>query len=224
MDVILSVGEPVIEMSMLSGLSNMLDSIAYAKNGGTKATSAIANLAVGYLSQGIPTIGGQIARSIDKTRRDTYTGLPSGGFGDTVMRQVKKDLNKIPGLSFLNQPYTNAYGETEENVYKVLDRLSKYTDQTSYNFADMAQNIGKFTSVGIDLVSAEQQMEGIANWAARSGAGINEASRAMYNLSQAMGVGKLTRIDWKSIENAGMATKEFKEQLIQAGVAAGTLV
>lgn len=116
MDVILSIGEPVIEMSMLSGLSNTLDSIAYAKNGGTKATSAIANLAVGYLSQGIPTIGGQIARSIDKTRRDTYTGLPSGGFGDTVMRQVKKDLNKIPGLSFLNQPYVNAYGETEENV------------------------------------------------------------------------------------------------------------
>lgn len=138
--------------------------------------------------------------------------------------QVSAGMDKYNMLNKSVQTIKAATGESEETVYRVLERLNQYTDQTSYNFADMAQNIGKFTSVGIDLESAERQMEGIANWAARSGAGTQEASRAMYNLSQAMGVGKLTKIDWKSIENAGMATKEFKEQLIQSGIAAGTLI
>ena len=146
------------------------------------------------------------------------------GFVDSMTtQQMSAGFEKFDMLNNSVQTIKAATGKTEEEVLGVMERLNQYTDQTSYNFADMAQNIGKFTSVGIDLNAAERQMEGIANWAARSGAGINEASRAMYNLSQAMGVGKLTLIDWKSIENAGMATKEFKQQMIDAAVAAGTL-
>lgn len=175
---------------------------------------------------------------------DKFTGL--GDVGELVISQIRRKIEEVAAKisSFVDsmtgvqvtvgmgkydmlnksvQTIKAATGETEDVVYGVLERLNNYTDQTSYNFSDMAQNIGKFTSVGIDLQSAERQMEGIANWAARSGAGINEASRAMYNLSQAMGVGKLTKIDWKSIENAGMATKEFKEQMMEAAVIAGTL-
>jgi len=139
------------------------------------------------------------------------------------MEQVTAGLDKYGQMNKNVQSIMAATGRSQEEVYEVLGRLNEYTDQTSYNFTDMAANIGKFTSVGIPLEKAEKQMEGIANWAARSGAGINEASRAMYNLSQAMGVGSLKLMDWKSIENAGMATKEFKEQLIEAGIAAGTL-
>ena len=148
----------------------------------------------------------------------------SGFIDSMTTAQVSAGMSKYEMLNKSVQTIKAATGRDEADVYRVLERLNQYTDQTSYNFSDMAQNIGKFTSVGISLEDAERQMEGIANWAARSGAGINEASRAMYNLSQAMGVGKMTLIDWKSIENAGMATKEFKEQLIQAGLAAGTLV
>lgn len=176
---------------------------------------------------------------------DKFTGL--GTISELVLSQIRRGIESAAAKmsSFINsltfaqvsegqekfnmlnksvQTIKAATGLAESEVYSVMERLNQYTDQTSYNFADMAQNIGKFTSVGIPLEKAERQMEGIANWAARSGAGINEASRAMYNLSQAMGVGSLKLMDWKSIENAGMATKEFKEQLIQAGVAAGTLV
>ena len=138
--------------------------------------------------------------------------------------QVNAGFDKFGKLNKQVQTIMAATSRSEEDVYAVLKRLNDYTDQTSYNFVDMAANIGKFTSVGINLEDAEKQMEGIANWAARSGGGIQEASRAMYNLSQAMGVGALTKIDWKSVENAGMATKEFKEQLIQAGLATGNLV
>lgn len=161
----------------------------------------------------------QIRRGIESVARDISNFITS-----MTTVQVSAGMEKYNTLNKSVQTIKAATGESEATVYEVLKRLSDYTDQTSYNFADMAQNIGKFTSVGISLESAERQMEGIANWAARSGAGINEASRAMYNLSQAMGAGKLQKIDWKSIENAGMATKEFKEQLIQSGVALGTLV
>ena len=160
----------------------------------------------------------QIRRGIENAAREISNFITS-----MSTDQVSAGMDKYNTLNKSVQTIKAATGETEDTVYKVLERLSNYTDQTSYNFADMAQNIGKFTSVGIDLESAEKQMEGIANWAARSGAGIQEASRAMYNLSQAMGVGKMTKIDWKSIENAGMATKEFKDQLIQAAAAMGTL-
>lgn len=145
-------------------------------------------------------------------------------FNSMTLEQVNAGFEKFGQLNKNVQTIMAATGRSEEDVYKVMQRLNNYTDQTSYSFTDMASNIGKFTSVGINLEDAEKQMEGIANWAARSGGSIQEASRAMYNLSQAMGVGALTKIDWKSIENAGMATKEFKEQLIQAGLAEGTLV
>ena len=160
----------------------------------------------------------QIRRGIEQTAQKVSGLINSLGF-----EQVSAGLEKYKDLNKSVQTIMAATGREEGEVYKVLERLNAYTDMTSYNFTDMAQNIGKFTSVGIKLEDAEKQMEGIANWAARSGAGINEASRAMYNLSQAMGVGKMTLIDWKSIENAGMATKEFKEQMLAASVAAGTL-
>ena len=66
-------------------------------------------------------------------------------------------------------------------------------------------------------------IEGIANAAALAGANSNEASRAMYNFAQALSSGSVKLIDWKSIELANMATVEFKQELMDSAVAAGTL-
>lgn len=114
-------------------------------------------------------------------------------------------------------------GEQMAFVSDQLERLNWYTDETSYNFIDMVNSIGKFTSNNIDLETSVTAMQGIANWAAISGANANEASRAMYNLSQALATGAVKLIDWKSIENANMATAEFKEIAIETAAAAGTL-
>jgi len=121
------------------------------------------------------------------------------------------------------QTIMNATGLSIDEVSSQLDKLMWYTDETSYNFNDMASNIGKFTSQGIDLETASTAMMGIANWAGLSGAKVAEASRAMYNISQAMGMGYMSQMDWKSIENANMATQEFKQTVIDAAVAEGTL-
>ena len=114
-------------------------------------------------------------------------------------------------------------GESLEVVNSYLNELNKYSDQTIYSFSDMTQNIGKFTNAGVKLEDAVMAIKGISNEAAVSGANANEASRAMYNFAQALSAGYVKLIDWKSIENANMATVEFKEQLIEAAVAAGTL-
>lgn len=117
-----------------------------------------------------------------------------------------------------------ATGESLETVNKYLEELNKYSDQTIYSFSDMTQNIGKFTNAGVKLEDAVMAIKGISNEAAVSGANANEASRAMYNFAQALSAGYVKLIDWKSIENANMATVEFKQQLIDSAVAMGTLI
>lgn len=116
-----------------------------------------------------------------------------------------------------------ATGESIDKVNKYLEELNKYSDQTIYSFSDMTSNIGKFTNAGVKLEDAVAAIKGISNEAAVSGANAQQASHAMYNFSQALSSGFVKLIDWKSIENANMATKEFKEQLIQTGVEIGVL-
>lgn len=114
--------------------------------------------------------------------------------------------------------------ESLDVVNQKLDELNTYSDRTIYSFADMTENIGKFTNAGVNLDDAVAAIQGVANVAAVSGANANEASRAMYNFGQALSSGSVRLIDWKSIELANMATVEFKEQLIETAVELGTLV
>lgn len=104
-----------------------------------------------------------------------------------------------------------------------LEKLSWFTDETSYSFNEMVNNIGKFTSNNIKLDQAVTAMQGISTWAAVSGANISDANRAMYNLSQSVGAGAVKLIDWKSIENANMATYDFKKNVAETAVQMGTL-
>ena len=137
--------------------------------------------------------------------------------------QIAEGFGKYEQKTTSVQTIVNATGESIDSVSEKLAKLNWFTDETSYNFTDMIANIGKFTSMGIDLDTSVTAMEGIANWAAISGQGVNEASRAMYNLSQAIGVGAVKLMDWKSVENANMATKEFKETAIETAKALGEL-
>lgn len=122
-----------------------------------------------------------------------------------------------------NAELQERYGSQLEYVNEQLGLLNWFTDETSYNLTDMVSNVGKFTSSGVALDSAARDMMGIATWAASAGANAGEASRAMYNLSQALATGSVKLIDWKSIENANMATVEFKQTVIDSAVEIGKL-
>lgn len=114
-------------------------------------------------------------------------------------------------------------GASLKEVNEYLQDLNVYSDKTIYSFADMTENIGKFTNNGVKLKDAVLAIKGISNEAALSGANTNEASRAMYNFSQALSAGSVKLIDWKSIENANMATVEFKNELLKTAIACGTV-
>ena len=114
-------------------------------------------------------------------------------------------------------------GESLETVNRYLGELNDYADQTIYSFSDMTSSIGKFTNAGVSLNDAVAAIKGISNEAALSGANAQQASHAMYNFSQALSSGSVKLIDWKSIENANMATKEFKNELIKTAVELGTV-
>lgn len=121
------------------------------------------------------------------------------------------------------QTMLNNSGEGLGKVTEVLDDLNAYSDKTIFSLNDMTTALGKFTAQGVDLEKAARIIKGAANEAATMGAGSAEFSRFIYNLTQAYGMGKMTTIDWKSLENAGVAGREFKEQLIESAKVLGTI-
>lgn len=140
---------------------------------------------------------------------------------DQVLAGFDKYTNKVQSVATMYA--TGKY--TMEEIEGSLSNLNTYTDKTSYSFSTLVDNMSKFTSAGVELKEAEQAMEGIGNWAALSGitAASGKVNQMAYNLSQAVGSGALLLQDWKSIENVNAATEEFKQNLINTGLAMGTL-
>ena len=117
---------------------------------------------------------------------------------------------------------TSHQGTNLQQVNRALDELNIYADKTIYNFTEMTRNIGTFTAAGIDLQTAVDAIRGIANLAAVSGSTSQQASTAMYQLSQALAAGRVTLMDWNSVVNAGMGGKVFQDALIRTSELLGT--
>ena len=226
-------------MSSLSIYERLKESL----NESTKAqifddiASGVKSISVEPLSKGLDALAVKMSTLdvIGKRFVENYT--------DSLYNLATSTLKKMSGVDML----TNGWGKYEEKtsavqtimaatadqfhdtgeqmayVNRQLERLNWFTDETSYSFTDMTNNIGKFTNAGVRLDDAATAMMGISTWAAKSGAGIQGAARAMYNLSQAMSMGSVKLMDWNSIENANMGTIEFKQSAIDAAVALGTL-
>ena len=191
------------------------------KTGDRFSLSNIEN-SVDNLKDRFSVFGTFASRIIENLADSVYNKLGSAlksiTIGDAASGWSKyaKDTKAVQTIMF-------ATGETIENVESELDKLMFFTDETSYSYEGMVDNIGKFTSMKIPLSDARIAMQGIALAAAAAGQGATEANRAMYNISQAMGVGQMKLMDWRSIENANMATADLKQNAINAAIALGTL-
>ena len=113
-------------------------------------------------------------------------------------------------------------GETLDTVTAALDELNKYSDQTIYNFAQMTDNIGKFTAAGVGLEDSVAAIKGMSNLAAFFGVDATKAAGAMYQMSQALAAGKVQLMDWNSLQNAGMSGEAFQKALIRTSEVMGT--
>lgn len=112
-------------------------------------------------------------------------------------------------------------GTTLEDVNATLNELNQYADKTIYNFSEMTRNIGTFTAAGVDLETSATSIKGIANLAAGSGSSAQQASTAMYQLSQAIASGTVKLQDWNSVVNAGMGGQLFQKALEKTAVELG---
>jgi tape measure domain-containing protein len=156
----------------------------------------------------------------DITRRAVDAGInfvKSFSFGPIMdgFSEMETNMNSIQTIL----ANTKSKGSTLEDVEESLDKLNRYSDQTIYNFGQMARNIGTFTAAGVGLNDSVMAIKGIANLAAISGSSSEQASTAMYQLSQALAAGKVNLMDWNSVVNAGMGGEIFKTALFETGKA-----
>lgn len=117
---------------------------------------------------------------------------------------------------------TQHEGTNLQQVNRALDELNTYADKTIYNFTEMTRNIGTFTAAGVNLQTSVDSIKGIANLAAVSGSTSQQASTAMYQLSQALAAGKVSLMDWNSVVSAGMGGKVFQDALVRTSELLGT--
>lgn len=101
--------EPITSLSMLSGIESTISAAKYSDSSQT-FSSIMENIALNYAMQGIPSISGSIARTIDPTQRSWYTDKNSnvlGKFGQSTVDDVK---SRIPVLSFTQIPKIDQWG------------------------------------------------------------------------------------------------------------------
>jgi tape measure domain-containing protein len=187
----------------LAGMASSVEGIG-AK---FSAMSVIAVTALATIVNKAVTAGAELAKNL------TLDPLKAG------FAEYETGLNSVQTIL----ANTAAAGVKLKDVNATLLELNKYSDQTIYNFGEMAKNIGTFTAAGVDLKTATAAIKGIANLAALSGSNSQQASTAMYQLSQAISAGRVSLEDWNSVVNAGMGGTVFQRALAQTAEKMGTL-
>ena len=185
----------------------------------------------------------QLSSNVQKLT-DKFTGL--GNVGEFVLSRIRRGLESMGDkvISFANslttvqaqagftkyeslnkavQTLKSATGKEEKEIYGVLDRLTKYTDETSYDFSQGVTSISQLVSSGAaTLGKAEKVVEGFYNMAAKAGADTQTASHALqYSWTQAMQRGYMDYSNWKELSNRSLATRDLKEALLEEAVALG---
>lgn len=128
---------------------------------------------------------------------------------------------KIQAVNML----THALGDNEMgHITQKLGELQQYAQTTRYSIADMNDSLAQFVNAGVDIDKATVAIKGYGNLAASAGATTQEFGASLkFGVQQALQMGYMNRQNWMSIQNAHMATQEFKDALIELGKANGTV-
>ena len=240
-----SVDNRVVEMQFEnkqfeSGVAKTLSSVKKLKEGLNFKDSAESLKNLGSVSKNVDmsTLIGAV-----ESIKDRFSTL--GIIGMTVLQNIANKAISVGNTltkSLTLQPIMDGFAEYEtqmnaiqtilsntrsegtniQQVNAALDELNHYADMTIYNFTEMTRNIGTFTAAGVDLNTSVNAIQGIANLAAVSGSNSQQASTAMYQLSQALATGTVKLMDWNSVVNAGMGGQVFQDALKQTSKELGT--
>lgn len=137
-----AMAEPMLNLTMLDGVNSIIQSVSYSNATGTSVGDIVIKPLLSLATQLVPTSLGAVARTIDPVRRKTYAdknlNIPTW-----LQYPWERVQNKLPGLSQLNMPYLNAWGEE--------DREDSWIMRVVENFLSP----GYFSKVEADSVENE---------------------------------------------------------------------
>lgn len=159
-----SISEPMLELSMLQSLNDLIDSVSFAESSG-KLVSMAGSALISYLTQAIPTLGGQIERTTEENRMSSFTDRNSSVPRD-VQYAISRSSARLPG-DYQQIPYIDAWGRTESSG-NILDRAFNnllnpaYTSTVNQTAAD--EEIQRLLDAGMtgvvpDRVSQSQKVD-----------------------------------------------------------------
>ena len=163
------------------------------------AMEVVAMTTISRITNSVITLGKRLASAV------TIDPIKDG------FREYETQMNAVQTIL----ANTQKEGTNVKIVNAALDELNHYADKTIYNFTEMTRNISRFTAAGVKLDASVSAIKGIANLAAVSGSTSQQASTAMYQLSQALASGTIRLMDWNSVVNAGMGGQVFQDALIR---------
>lgn len=102
--------EPVFNLTMLDGVNDAIQAAKY--NDSDPITAVFTNSVSNFAGQFVPTLAGQLSRTLDPIRRRTYTDKNSALSGET-QRLLDGAQNKLSFLLPKNEPYVDLWGEFE---------------------------------------------------------------------------------------------------------------
>lgn len=184
------------------------------------------------------------ADALTEAEKQVAKEVISGKYGNGKARQdmlesmgydYEKIQNAIDNVIKINGYATDSFdtldtsvATTEADVNDLLDELNEYADDTIYNFAQMTDAIGRFTTAGVNVKDATVAVKGLANLAAVAGADNTQLARTYIQVAQALNTGTMMLQDWRSLENANIATVQFqnviKETAREHGVAVDQMI
>lgn len=149
-----SISEPMLEMSMLQSLNDLIDNVSYAASN-EKLSGLVGSSLISYLTQAIPTIGGQIERTFEDKRYSTYTNKDSLLPTD-IQYALGKASAKIPGWDFQQVPYIDAWGREEETGLLPMRALNNFLNPaytSSLNVTPVDEEIQRlYNATGVGSV------------------------------------------------------------------------
>lgn len=121
-DGILAMADTITDLSLLQGINSAIKAVRYNKNA---ITGTGEHLATSYAGQYVPTLSGQIARTLDPVRRNAYFNDKTVDLPQWVQVFINQQRAKIPGLSQGVVPYVDAWGNIEKQSDNVFARAAE---------------------------------------------------------------------------------------------------
>lgn len=198
----------------LSGASKGLENVSTAAKKVDLSGIGVAAETVGLKFNAMYTMADQAFRRLTDSAMNAGKRIISALTLDPIKSGFSEYETQINAIQTI-LANTESKGTTLDQVNSALDTLNTYADKTIYNFTEMTNNIGRFTAAGVDLNTSVTAIQGIANLAAVSGSTSQQASTAMYQLSQALSSGTVKLMDWNSVVNAGMGGQVFQNAIME---------